>query len=386
METLSLEFTKKLNLHNQALHKAIKLEDKIGMTKLLNKLGCIQLDTLNVISRSHNLFFYSRINNYKQEWFNELYKEEKVFEGYTKALCLFPMESYKFISPFKKRFCLKYFNKETDFDFLLDIYNQIKINGPMRSRDFKHTGGSTGNWEMSPIRWALNFLWRCGLIEVIRNNNFEKIYDLVENIIPSYYLEEDNISFDKTVDFFVEKALLNMGVATEKEISNFFKLPKKSCASRIEKLVNSKKIIPIKIQGLYDVHYILTEQFENRRHIEQLDIVNRTFLSPFDNLLWDRDRIIKLFNVDYRLESYLPSHQRKYGYYGMPILINTDIIGVIDLKYDRKHNQLMVKQLTTFNEWRKFDSNKFEDILEQLFEFLGGKHKLNINMRCLKNE
>lgn len=247
METLTIELVKKINLFNQKLYK--RENDISSISKTLNLLGCIQLDTLNVVARSHHLFFHSRINNYKQDWFTQLYNDKKVFEGYTKALTLFPIEYYKYIIPFKKRFYSKYFKDNNDINFVLDVYNRIKLNGPMKSRDFKGFGGTTGNWEMSPIRWALNFLWRSGYLEVIRDNNFEKIFDLVENIIPNYILQESEITFEQTIEFFIVKALNNMGVSTKKEIYNFFNIPKIMVDEEIDRLVNIKRIIPFHLSN-----------------------------------------------------------------------------------------------------------------------------------------
>lgn len=378
MQQVTPQLMINLNLKRQFLDQKYNFSHEKDLSYLLNEVGCIQLDALNALTYSHNLFFWSRMKEYKEDWFYELYQKNDIFEFYGHALSVFPISDYPYNAVFLKEFYKRFMENEEnkDIDIALDIYNKVKKNGPMTSRDFNiiENDKSTNQWETTPVRWALNQLWRSGLLGVKRNSNFIKIFDVVDKVIPNKFLNNNIINLDQVIDYFNLKALKSMGIATEKEIQGYFRLPKNAVYKSLDKLERKKQIEKVKVKGFRDIHYILKEDLNFAAASNKIQPSIKTFLSPFDNLIWDRERALKLFNIDYRLESYIPKDQRKFGYYGLPILINDRLVGIIDLSFKNKEQLLKINQLTLFNKFNERDNMlAIKDIIEDLYKFLNGK-------------
>lgn len=357
-----------LNLYKQSLYVPTKLSQKSDMEKILKQVVCIQLDTINVLTQAHNLFFLSRMEIYKPEWFYNLYEEKKVFEAYLHALSLCHIDLFPYIKPVFQEFKEKMIEDKGNINFLLDIYNQVKEKQLLESREIKSEKNKREleAWEMTPDRWALNHLWRSGLLGVLRNQLFRKKYTTIDNIIAPKYLHKE---VDRTLinQKLILASLEALGIATVSEIKKYLRVKKQEEVEvSIEQLIANKKVLKIKVKGFLEDHYISYEDYDSVNSGFLNDIPQScTFLSPFDNLIWDRQRTFKLFNVDYRLEAYLPSEQRKYGYYALPILVQGRIVGTIDLKLNRKENELIIKSLSIFN---KFEEKNLSRYILQIIE------------------
>ncbi|MEK5287998.1 crosslink repair DNA glycosylase YcaQ family protein [Bacillus sp. EU54] len=157
------------------------------------------------------------------------------------------------------------------------------------------------------------------------------------------------------------------------EIKNYLRVKKQDVEESINKLIINKKVFKVIVHGFSEDHYISYKDYD----LISSGFLNDTpqsctFLSPFDNLIWDRERTLKLFTVDYRLESYIPSEHRKYGYYALPILIQGRIVGTIDLKFNRKEKTLLIKKLNIFNKFEEESlSNYVLQIIEKILLVLG---------------
>lgn len=361
---------KRLQLHQQGLlqPQLNHYQDASGVLHILNRLGYVQLDTMNVLSRSQDLFFWSRDHRYQREWLLELYDQQSIFEVYLFALCLLPASSYEHLHHYFAHHHLKMMN-QPNIDLLLNIYEQVHTNQPLRSRDIEHDHPSSGaTWSMTPTRRALDQLWRAGLIKVSRDHHFNKLYTRTEQNIEDHRTIEHEPTLNT---YLLDLTFENLGIATLKELKACFNLNKTAVSDYVHQQLEQGHIQRIQVEEFAEEHFIRTQDVPLLTTLEKVQGSAATFLSPFDNMIRDRSRLLKLFDVNYKLESYMPKEQRTYGYFAMPILIGEQIVGVIDLKNDRQRRQLQVQKLTLFDSSQAVQyMPTIESILQQLCVFV----------------
>ncbi|ODP26211.1 uncharacterized protein PTI45_04051 [Paenibacillus nuruki] len=370
MLTTTIAQMKRLQLHQQGLLQPHlnHYQDASGVLHTLNRLGYVQLDTMNVLSRSQDLFFWSRDHRYKREWLLELYEQQSIFEVYLFALCLLPASSYEHLHHYFAHHHVKIMN-EPQLDLILDIYQQVQVDQPLRSRDIQHDHPSSGaTWSMTPARRALDKLWRAGLVKVSRDHHFNKLYTRTDQHIE----DQRTIEHEPTLNtYLMELTFENLGIATLKELKACFNLNKTAVSEYIKQQLEQGHIQCIQVEEFAEEHFIRTQDIPLLTTLENIEGSAATLLSPFDNMIRDRSRLLKLFDVDYKLESYMPKEQRTYGYFAMPILIGEQIVGVVDLKNDRQRRELHVQKLTLFDAAQATEhKSTIESILEQLCVFV----------------
>lgn len=360
----------KIQLYKQKLLTKRELTGINGINTLLNDLGYIQLDTMNVTARSQDIFLWTRILDYKKSMLLDLYKLDLIFEQYLYALCILPSSSISYLIDTHSNNKAK-LQEDPELDFILDIYNKAKSKKKLQSINSNNKTSSNDAWQVTPTRNALDKLWRADLLRVKRDSNFRKVYSLP----PERSNTVENKS-ETMLEYFIDKAFENLGIATIKEAKNYFGLNKKESSKIINGMISDKKLLPIMINGINDgeSHYIRECDVHLIEKIAQVESEACTLLTPFDNLLRDRSRVQKLFNVDYRLESYIPKDKRKFGYFGMPILVGERLVGVIDLKLFRNEKKLQVNKLTLFYPMEKeFHFKEIGEILKRFAKFIGAE-------------
>ncbi|WP_353854628.1 crosslink repair DNA glycosylase YcaQ family protein [Bacillus sp. Bos-x628] len=374
----------KIQLYKQKLLKKSELNGINGINTLLNDLGYIQLDTMNVTARSQDIFLWTRILDYKKSMLLDLYKLDLIFEQYLYALCILPYSSISYLKDTHLSNKAK-LQEDPELDFILDIYNKAKSKKKLQSIDSNSKTSSNDAWQVTPTRNALDKLWRADLLRVKRDSKFRKVYSLP----PERSNTVENKS-ESMLEYFIDKAFENLGIATIKEAKNYFGLNKKKTSKIINGMISDKKLLPIMINGINDgeSHYIRDCDVHLIEKIAQVESEACTLLTPFDNLLRDRSRVQKLFNVDYRLESYIPKEKRKFGYFGMPILIGERLVGVIDLKLFRNEKKLQVNKLSLFYPMEKeFHLKEIGAILKRFAKFIGAESiEYSENIECASLE
>lgn len=219
---ISRELVTRVALWKQGLYGAPSGATKEAMMQVIRQLGCVQLDALNVVTRSHNLVFRSRMAHYEEAWLTALYAERQVFEGYVHALSLLPMEERAYVEPLFQTFRQKLLTMEQEqVDQVFDLYNEIKRRAPVTSRQLTEASGSgepthrdEEPWSLSPVRWGVEQLWRSGLLTAVRDASFRKVIHLTEQWVPADYLDA-HTTLEAYELRYAERALAAMGVATE---------------------------------------------------------------------------------------------------------------------------------------------------------------------------
>jgi hypothetical protein len=340
-------------LHLQGLSGAPGRKiDTDGCRALVQDLGFVQVDSINTVARAHHQILFSRNQTYRPDQLTRLLEVRRdLFENWTHDASCIPVEFYPLwrhrFARERERMKARWTNWHGhDFKAELDkVLARIRDHGPAGTRDFDRDGPrkEPGWWNWHPGKAALEYLWRTGEIAVTRRENFAKIYDLAERVIPAEHFDRE-ISHDAFVDAVCSEAIARLGVATSGEIAAFFDLitPAEAaswCAANL-----GERIRAVAVEGnggrrpafaRADIETCLKETPDPPKRLR--------VLSPFDPVLRDRKRAERLFDFRYRIEVFVPAPKRVYGYYVCPLLEGDRLVGRINMTCPQKDRRLSVK-------------------------------------------
>jgi uncharacterized protein YcaQ len=354
-------------------------------------LGTIQLDTISVISRSHETVLWSRLGPYDPDLVTELYDPRNALTEYlAHAASILPTSMLPlFRSHMEKARNHEGWASQPENHRVMDhVLERIRTHGPVASRHFDapEDAERAGIWEWwgnKPERRALSALWIRGEVMIHqRDRGFARYFDLPERVAPGFWeaepLEPDTVRRD-----IIRHALRALGVTTARWATDYFRTGGQAHVTSVmtkktlQELEQAGEAIPIEIPGIDEPAWLdpsLREQLELLRERKGRPTLT-TLLSPFDNLIWNRPRGEQLWDFFYRLECYTPAPKRQYGYYSLPILHRGRIVGRLDPSYNRKARVLTVKALH-LEPWVRPSEALMRSIagaIEDLLRFLGGE-------------
>lgn len=338
-EELSFEQARKLILHTQGLNQS-----PANSVEAIRQLSYVQIDSISVAARAHHHVFWSRNADYQESQLDQLVADGKVFEYWSHAAAFLPMEDYRF-SLYPKGEILKAdkFWFEKDKKLMRYVLRRIKNEGPLQSKDFERESTGANPWyDWKPTKVALQQLFMEGRIMVAGRQGFQKVYDLAERVIP----EGTDLKWPTQKGFcayLVDRAVKAHGLVTEAEIAYLRKGLKKPIKRVLDEKIRGKGLTKVTLPDLNEVYYITPEYLETLDDLsssEQLHI-----LSPFDNLVIQRKRLLNIFDFDYLIECYVPEKKRLFGYYVLPILWGERFVGRLDPKVDRKTSTFHIRNL-----------------------------------------
>ncbi len=323
--------------------------DRAG--RIVNHLGYVQIDTLQVIERAHHHVLWTRFPEYKTVYLDELMQSKQIFEYWTHALAFVPMPDYRYYLT-RMRACYDPYDKwEKDrikkYGYLLDpIKNILNSDGALTASQIEKS--MSVKPDLRSIRSALDMLFFRGEIMISRQDNFQKIYNLTEKVLPDI-MNQELPDQDELARFYINRAVQTLGIASEKEINTFLgNVAKDDLSSVLLKMMNAKLLEQCRIENTNGVYY----SYPKKLHQIQSQSYGRCFfISPFDPLIIQRDRLKKLFDFDYRLECYVPPAKRVHGYFVLPILWGNQFVGRLDPKVDRKNKVLIIRNLAFEDEF-----------------------------------
>ena len=382
-----MDTARKLSLLKQGFRQ-FSVTEKHHVLDIIRKLGCIQIDTINVVERNHYMAVWSRFGSYDKKWLDELlYLNRKVFEYWAHAASLIPIENYRyFIHTMKKHnqgLKARAEKRLKEKALLLDkILDEIRRNGPMSTSnlelDEKQTERKAGWWSWSATKMALEMLFNAGILMVSYRRNFQRYYDLAENCLPSG-VDVTESAEEERQRFCIMNTFHAYGVAKPSDVSNcyyqwstFTPLKGQTFKKVLKNLVSEDMVREVTVKGFQGLYYMLMEDFELAQKITdaQLNCFDEvTFLSPFNNLTWSKTRIHEFFNFSPKLEAYVPQNKRKFGYYNMNILYKDKLVGRIDPKIHRARRLLEIK-LFHLEKGFKFDAEFKEKLAEAFRRFM----------------
>lgn len=353
-DKITLKQARELFLQKQLLTANKLPKGKAGTYRVIDQLGYVQIDTISVIERSHHLVLYTRNPNYRHNHLHELQvKDKKIFEYWAHAASFVPMKDYRYYLPRMKRRHVygSWIHNwiEENRQVIKMVRKRIENEGALSASDFEDEPNRKRGpwWDWKPAKMALEILFWQGVLMIKERRSFQRVYDLTERVLPKG-LDTAKPSDKEEKQFFIKRALQAMGVANERDIRNYIQI-RQDLFPYLKSLQKIGEIQQVEIDGLVNSYYILTKDLL-RLSKKKADFGNNVnFLSPFDNLIILRNRTKTLFDFDYSLECYVPKHNRKYGYFSLPILWQGELVGLIDPKADRENKTFLVQNLHLYN-------------------------------------
>jgi len=321
---------------------------KRQLVKLVERLGVVQIDSVNVVSRTHYLPAFSRLGAYPRELLEEAAwaRKRPLFEYWAHEASLLPLatqpllrwrmeDAREGVGTWKG--IAKFLRERRDFiDRVLD---EIGTRGPLSASELEmgHKGEG-GWWGWSEAKRAVECLfWAGELTTATRRGTFERVYGLPEKVLPKAIQDIPTPPRAEAQRELYRIAARAMGVATARDLRDYFRMPVEGARERLAELVEAGDLVPVSVKGWREQAYLDPAARRPRR------IDHTALLSPFDNLIWFRDRAERMFGVKVRLEIYVPAEKRQHGYYVLPFLEGDALTARVDLKADRKASVLIAQ-------------------------------------------
>ncbi len=345
---LGLREARRIALRAQGLTRARPAQptrrDVLGV---VNRLGLVQLDSVNVLARAHYMPAFSRLGPYDTAILDQAAwsGRRRLFEYWGHEASLLPVGTQPLLRWRMERAArgkgtwshLQRFAAEQPH-VVRETLAEITDRGPLAAADLQNAGKAKGPWwGWSDGKLALEYLfWRGEVGVPARRGAFERVYDVPERFMPPAVLALPTPAEADAQRGLVRIAAQALGVATATDLASYFRLPRTDAGRRIDELVEAGELIGAAVETWRAPAFLAAGADVPAR------VRARCLLSPFDPLLWERDRAERLFGFRYRIEIYTPSHKREHGYYVLPFLLNDRLVGRLDLKADRAKRCLVV--------------------------------------------
>ena len=322
--------------------------DHKDVRTLVEQLGVVQIDSVNVLVRSHYLPAFSRLGAYEHAHLDRLSHRapRSVFEYWGHEASLLPVA----LQPlFRWRMARA---EETAWGrirrmakknptFIRDVLAIVQSKGPIAASELEVGGkkSKTGWWEWSDAKTAIEYLFWAGHVTSAGRRGFERLYDLPERVIPKAILAKPTPIEPDAHRALVERAARALGVASESDLRDYYRLPLAGARHAIAELVDAGTLRRVAVEGWAKpgyLHHRAPKPFA-------IDPDRAALLSPFDSLIWLRERTERLFGMKYRIEIYVPAPKRVHGYYVLPFLLGDKLVARVDLKADRAAGVLRVQ-------------------------------------------
>jgi uncharacterized protein len=326
--------------------------DRHAVLETVRQMGALQIDTISVVARSPYFVLFSRLGGYAQGWLDELLAEGALFEYWGHEASLLPIEDYGLFRHRMLKPAAMGWKYRVDWvaehrHELDRVLAWIGEHGAVRSSDFApRAGHRPGWWGWKPEKRALEYLLTSGELMVSRRQAFQRVYDLRERVHSSWS-DELLPSSREAERQLVLRAVHALGATLTQWVADYYRMSRRSTPGIVRDLVHDGELVELQVAGWDDVAVM---------HPAHLDLADAaaggtlpvsltTLLSPFDPLVWDRQRASAIFGFDYRLECYTPAAKRRYGYFVLPLLRRGELVGRADIKAHRRAGIFEVKAL-----------------------------------------
>lgn len=352
--SLSLPEARKLVLLSQRLPPGRISGESLNATlSAIEHLGYIQIDTISVVQRAHHHTLWNRNPNYQIDDLDQLTAEKKIFEYWSHAAAFLPMRDFRHSLPRKNAIASGKQENWYDRDpaLMKSVLKRISQEGPLMARDFEHSKRKANAWGSKPAKQALESLFMQGDLMISKRVGFQKVYELTERVLPDG-LDTSTPTPEENARFLVTRYLEANGLGRLSEITYLLKNIKAQVAAVLPEMISGGEIVPIRIKD--QSYYALPSSLE----LLNLRLARRKLkiLSPFDNLLIQRQRMRDLFDYDYLIECYLPAAKRQHGYFSLPILWDGRLVARMDCKADRKNSLLNIHHLALESSVKDFEA------------------------------
>ena len=325
--------------------------DRRHLRRALDRMGLIQIDSVNVLVRSQELPLFARLGPHPRNLIAEATAAGELFEYWVHEASHVPTAHHHL-----HRWRMDAMHKWEHYwtmtkrrpGYLDEVLRRIELDGPLAAGDLNERVGKKGSWwDWDDGKVALEHLFWSGQVTAVRRAaDFARLYDLAERVLPAHVLATPTPTEAEARKELLVLAAKHHGVGTMADLTDYHRQKNAPCRPLLDELVEEGRLLPVQVEGWVKPAY-LHPKAKLPRRVEACAL-----LSPFDPVCWNRDRNERLFGFHYRIEIYTPAPKRKFGYYTLPLLIDDAIVGRIDLKSDRQAGVLRVQSA-----WREAEAS-----------------------------
>ncbi len=317
------------------------------VVRSIEKMGVLQIDSVNVVERAHQLTLFSRLGPYDPDLLWRALRERRIFEYWAHAASFLPIADWPVYRFRMERIegggwdAIRRLRREAP-GYIESVRRQVAERGPLTTSDLDDPGDRTGPWwGWADGKHVLEWLFATGVVTVADRRNFIRYYDLAERVVPAEHLRAPGLPLDDALRFLLLRSAERMGVASTGGLTDYYRLSMirglKSRPRRIvAELAREGRLVEVEVEGMAGPMYLHPDTTIPR------SVEARALLNPFDPIVWYRERTERLYDFHYRIEIYVPAPQRVHGYYVFPFLLGDALVGRADIKADRKAGVLRV--------------------------------------------
>jgi uncharacterized protein len=345
-ERLSADEARRLALGAQGFAEPRRAEGR-ALGRVIARTGVLQIDSVNVLQRAHYLPAFSRIGPYETAALDRLSHRapRRLFEywGHEASLLpvgLWPLMQWRMQRAERDAWAgIRAIARDRP-DLVERMLEAVRERGPVTASSLSEDlpRAQREMWAWSDAKRALEWLFWTGRITSARRlTNFERAYDVPERVLPRAVLSAGSVGRDAAQRELLRISARALGVATETDLRDYFRLPATDAKARLAELAEAGDVLPVAVEGWRPPAYLDPAARVPRR------VQARALLAPFDPLIWERARTERIFGLRYRIEIYVPAEQRVHGYYVLPFLLGDRLVARVDLKADRAAGVLRVQ-------------------------------------------
>jgi uncharacterized protein YcaQ len=326
------------------------------LNALFDRLGLLQIDSVNVFERSHYLPAFARLGAYDKALLDRLTfrpaspsSESGYTEVWAHEAAFVPVRDYPLLRFRQRRFTEKYLAGKDSWGLTAGkqtlewLRAELAAKGPLAASEIEHDANVRQGpwWGWSEVKQGLEVLFRSGELATAGRTRFERRYALAEQVLPASVLDRE-IAVGDAVRELVRTSVRALGIGTLSDIADYYRLYTAETKTALHELVDAGEVERVHVRGWERGGRPLAAYVPRGVRVPR-SIAATAVLSPFDPVVWERDRLLRMFGMHYRIEIYTPAPKRVFGYYVMPVLIDDEIVGRVDLKSDRQAGVLRVQ-------------------------------------------
>ena len=318
--------------------------------RMMDRIGVLQIDSVNVFARSHYLPLLSRLGAYDPALLDRVFlsRTTHYVEYLAHEATFIPIEDWPLwqfrMDDFRRRWAAEDSWVSGNARTVQWVQEELRTRGPLRPVDLRADAPRERGtwWDWDDVKLALEHLWRTGDVAISGRKGFERTYALAEQVIPER-IRAQEIPRTEAIRTLISRAARSSGVATQSDLADYYRIRDRAAVTQaITDLTESGELLPVQVRG-WERGGRPLPAWRHRDAVLPRRVDAAAVLTPFDPVVWFRDRALRAFDLDYRIEIYVPAEKRRYGYYSLPVLVGDRIVARVDLKADRPASTLQVQ-------------------------------------------